>query len=76
MDDQPRKTWLPLAALAVALVVWAGFFAAGAYLEVGADAPRHDIRKPLIIMACMTAFLAAWGLALWLRAHRGPKKPS
>ena len=74
MDNQPRKTWLPLAVLAVALVVWAGFFAAGAYFEVGADAPRHDIRKPLIIMACMTAFLAFWGVALWARSRRTCQK--
>ena len=55
-----RKSWLPLAALAAALVVWAALFAAGAYLEIGADRPRHDIRKPLIIMAAMGFFLAFW----------------
>ncbi len=70
MDNQPRKTWFPLAVLAVALVVWAGIFAAGAYFEVGADTPRHDIRKPLIILGCMAGFLAFWGLALWLRKRR------
>ena len=40
MDDETRKRWLPFAILAAALVVWAGVFALGAYLEPGADQPR------------------------------------
>jgi membrane protein DedA with SNARE-associated domain len=75
MNAPSAKPWLPLALLAGALVIWAGLFAAGAYLEMGADEPHHDLRKPLIIMGCMAAFLAFWGLALWLRKRRGPKKP-
>jgi len=70
----PKKLWLPLAILAVALILWAALFAAGAYLEIGADKPRHDIRKPLIILGSMAAFLAFWGLALWLRSRRGSGK--
>ena len=58
-----------------ALVIWAALFAAGAYLELGADHPRHDLRKPLIILASMAAFLAFWGLALWIRARRKPRQP-
>ena len=68
-----NKAWLQLAALAVALVLWAGLFAAGTYLEVGVDHPRHDIRKPLIIFGGMVVFLGFWGVALWLRSRRGPK---
>jgi hypothetical protein len=56
--------------LAAALVVWAAIFALGAYLEWGADKPRHDFRKPLIILGTMAAFLAFWGLALWVRSRR------
>jgi hypothetical protein len=70
MDNISRKIWLPLAILAAALVAWAGLFAAGAYFELGADQPRHDVRKPLIIMGAMAAFLAFWGLALWMRRGR------
>jgi hypothetical protein len=70
MDKDARKKWLPLAVLAVALVAWAGMFALGAYLEIAADQPRHDLRKPLIILGSMAAFLAFWGVALWLRARR------
>jgi hypothetical protein len=70
MKSTGRKIWLPLVGLAVALLLWAGFFAAGAYLEMGTDAPHHDIRKPLIIMAAMMTFLGLWGLALWTRSRR------
>jgi hypothetical protein len=67
----PRpKIWLPLGLLAAALLVWAGFFALGAYLQIGADQPRHDLRKPLIIMGSMAIFLSLWGMALWIRARK------
>jgi uncharacterized membrane protein len=70
MNDNTRKKWLPLGILAVVLLVWAGMFAAGAYLQIGADEPRHDVRKPLIIMGCMAVFLSLWGIALWRRSRR------
>ncbi len=70
MNDRPQKPWRPLAILAAGLVIWAALFALGAYLESGADQPRHDFRKPLIILATMGVFLTFWGLALWLRRRR------
>jgi hypothetical protein len=70
MNTTRRKIWLPLGLLAVALLLWAGLFAAGAYLELGTDAPHRDVRKPLIIMASMATFLSLWGLALWSRYRR------
>jgi hypothetical protein len=71
MTNRPaRKIWLPLGLLAAALLVWAGFFALGAYLQIGTDQPRHDLRKPLFIMGSMAIFLSLWGLALWARERR------
>lgn len=70
MDIETRKKWLAIAVLATALVVWAGIFALGAYLEPSADHPVHDLRKPLIVMGAMLAFLALWGIALWQRSRR------
>jgi hypothetical protein len=70
MNENTRKKWLPLGVLAVVLLVWAGLFALGAYLQIGADEPKHDLRKPLIIMGSMTIFLLLWGAALWARARR------
>ena len=73
MGIESRKKWLPLAILAGALIVWAGLFALGAYLQPGDDNPQRDLRKPLIILGAMAAFLAVWGSALWIRARR-PRK--
>ena len=70
MSDKTRKIWFPLGVLAIALLIWAAFFALGAYLQIGADEPKHDLRKPLIIMGSMATFLLLWGLALWARARR------
>ena len=67
-----KRPWLPLVVLVVALLLWAGLFAAGAYFEPGADKPQHDFRKPLFVMGSMATFLALWGLALWLRSRRKP----
>lgn len=70
MGNSSVKKWLPLVVLAVALVAWAALFAAGAYFEIGVDSPRHDLRKPLIIMGAMLTFLSLWGIALWVRSRR------
>ncbi len=70
MNNAPRQSWRPFALLAAALVAWAALFAAGAYLELGADQPQHDYRKPLIVMGSMAIFLSVWGLALWARSRR------
>jgi membrane protease YdiL (CAAX protease family) len=74
MEKKQRHQWLPLLILGLALVVWAGLFALGAYLELGADRPRYDIRKPLVVFATMALFLGAWGLLLWKRAGRSRRK--
>jgi hypothetical protein len=64
---KPPKSWFAFAVLAGALLLWAALFALGAYLQIGADQPRHDVRKPLIILTVMAVFVSSWGLALWLR---------
>jgi hypothetical protein len=69
-----RKKWLPLALLAAALVVWAALLALGAFLELGADQPRHDLRKPMLVGGAMAAFLTMWGLALWMQRRRKREK--
>lgn len=70
LNDNTSKPWLGIVLLTAALLLWAGLFAAGAYINLGADRPAHDLRKPLIILGCMAAFLTLWGVALWLRARR------
>jgi CHASE2 domain-containing sensor protein len=48
----------------VAIVVW------GAILAVGAWTLNHDIRRPIMVMACVLGFLGFW-LAM-LRTLRRP----
>ena len=74
MNDEQRKRWLPMAVLGAALVLWAILLALGTYLEWGADRPRHDWRKPLIVLGTMAAFLAFWGVALWRRGDHGSRR--
>jgi membrane protein DedA with SNARE-associated domain len=69
-NGSQRTKWLPLAILAAALVIWAALLALGAFLELGADQPRHDFRKPMLVLGAMAVFLAVWGLALWMRGRR------
>ncbi|MEI6240486.1 MAG: hypothetical protein WCR51_08855 [Planctomycetia bacterium] len=38
----------------VAIVIW------GAILAAGAWTLNHDIRRPLVVMACVLGFLAFW----------------
>jgi membrane protein DedA with SNARE-associated domain len=70
MTPERRKIWLPLAILGCALVIWAGMLALGAYLQPGADQPKHDWRRAMIVAGSMAAFLGVWGLALWMRFRR------
>jgi 4-amino-4-deoxy-L-arabinose transferase-like glycosyltransferase len=74
MEKNLRRQSLPLLILGLALVAWAGLFALGAYLELGADRPRYDFRKPIVVLATMALFLGAWGLLLWKRAGRVRRK--
>ncbi|MFM8497043.1 MAG: hypothetical protein ACKOEM_16210 [Planctomycetia bacterium] len=48
----------------VAIVIW------GALLAAGAWTLNHDIRRPLVVMACVLGFLGFW-LAM-LRTLRRP----
>jgi hypothetical protein len=43
-------------------------------LEWGADRPRHDLRKPLIMLGSLGVFLSVWAAAFWLRARRLRRK--
>ena len=53
-----------LAWLMAALVVWGLFHAVGAWTL------NHDPRRPLIVIACMAAFLGFWLAMLAVRRRR------
>ena len=70
MQKGPTKTYYAIALIIGALALWAIYLAIGAYLGQGSEAPqRFDIRRPLIVIACMGAFLLFWAGLLWNR-HR------
>jgi hypothetical protein len=48
----------------VAVLAWGVFHAVGAYRF------NHDVRRPLVVLACVLGFLAFWGAMLWNRARR------
>jgi hypothetical protein len=53
-----------LAWIMAALVVWGLFHAAGAWML------NHDARRPLIVIACVAAFLGFWLAMLSARTRR------
>ena len=50
------------------IVVWGSFHALGAWTL------NHDVRRPLIVLACVAAFLGFWLAMLASRNRRGMKK--
>ena len=53
---------------AIAMVV-TGILAWGVFHAVGAYRFNHDPRRGLVVLACVVAFLAFWGILLWNRAR-------
>jgi hypothetical protein len=53
-----------LTGIMVAIVVWGLFHAAGAWML------NHDARRPLIVIACVAAFLGFWLALLASRKRR------
>ncbi len=66
LEDASRRliVWL-----FVALAAW------GVYLGVGAYLYKQDVRRPLIVIGCVAAFLGVWLLLLIGRNRRGPRLP-
>ncbi len=67
MSNERNNTWLPVALIAGALIVWMGLLAAGAYWapvgeegsEVGGQG--SDFRKLWVVAATTGGFLLLWG---------------
>jgi len=71
MSAEKNQTWLPVAWIAGALIVWMGLLAAGAYwAPVGladsdqAGANQGDPRKLWVVAATTGVFLLLWGFVL------------
>lgn len=59
--EQDTKRTVIIPYIVIGLLVWGSLLAFGAYAFQG----QYDFRKPLIIMACVGAFIGFWGLMLW-----------
>lgn len=69
-SDDRRDLIIPY--IIIGLIVWGALLALGAYVFRG----QHDLRKPLIILACVGTFVGFWGVLLWVnrgRLLRGPQ---
>jgi len=71
MSTNNNETWLPVALIAGALLVWMGLLAAGAYwapvgLAEGVEggAKGGDPRKLWVVAATTGGFLLLWGFVL------------
>ena len=60
--------------LMLAVGAWGGLLALGAllfgYRDEGGVGLSIDVRRGLIVLACVAGFLGVWGSAMWLRARR------
>jgi O-antigen/teichoic acid export membrane protein len=63
MDDK-RDLMIPY--IVIGLIIWGAILALGAYVFQG----QHDLRKPLIILACVGTFVGFWGVLLWINRGR------
>jgi len=61
-ENQPHRGWILL--LIAALAGWGLYHAVGAFLF------NHDVRRGLVVLACMGGFLAWWLTLLRFRSKR------
>ncbi len=66
MSDSPSQIspWWILAAVMLGLVAW------GAYLAIGSYLYNLNPWRPVVVMGCVLAFIAWWGLLLAMRQRR------
>jgi hypothetical protein len=64
--ESPEERNVIIPYIVIGLIVWGGLLALGAYVFRG----EYDLRKPLIILACVGLFVGFWGIMLWLNRGR------
>ncbi|GAA4431701.1 hypothetical protein [Bremerella cremea] len=70
MATHSKQTLYLLGGIIAALAVWGIYLAIGSYLGMGEGTRAYDIRRGLMVIACMGGFLLFWGALLWNRNRR------
>jgi len=70
MASQSKSTFYLMAGVIAALALWGVYLAVGSYLGLAEGTRGYDIRRGLIVLACMSGFLLFWGALLWNRQRR------
>lgn len=74
MTNQRNANWLPVFAIAGALIGWMAVLAVGAYWAPVGSGPGGDPRKLLVVAATTGGFLLLWGVVLVLRQRKLRRK--
>ncbi|MGI9429699.1 MAG: hypothetical protein ACR2NM_13640 [Bythopirellula sp.] len=70
MNPHQNQTWLPVAMIAGALLVWMGLLAFGAYSAPVGQGEGGDFRKLWVVAATTGGFLLLWGFVLLVRQRK------
>jgi hypothetical protein len=62
--NEERDVIIPF--IVIGLIIWGALLALGAFIFRN----QLDYRKPLIILACVGAFVGFWGILLWYNRGR------
>ncbi|MBI1248667.1 hypothetical protein GC197_12605 [bacterium] len=67
MANHSKQAAYLLGGIIAALALWGIYLALGSYLGMGEGTRGYDIRRGLVVIACMGGFLLFWGVLLWNR---------
>jgi len=70
MASESKSTVYLMVGVITALALWGIYLAIGSYLGLAEGTRGYDIRRGLIVLACMSGFLLSWGALLWNRQRR------
>ncbi len=72
MASQSKQATYLIGGIIAALALWGVYLAIGSYLGLAEETRQFDIRRGLIVLACMGGFLLFWGALLWNRSRNQP----
>ncbi len=75
MQTEKNQTWLPVFAIAGALMVWMAILAAGAYWAPVGEEEGGDFRKLWVVAATTGGFLLLWIVVLLVH-RRKARRPA